>query len=161
MLDSKLFDLITTYRTINIHNHHVCCDITLCRLFIAVEPPSDLKFKILNENTVEMTWVRPSSTIQGFRIQVVSDAGQYGVNVHCINIHIYSYSVILFCFDVSSLFMSCLFFCIGLEVALRRPHVVPGSRNSLSLSLCLLFLIFLWDMLYLFFVFFIFRIKRR
>ncbi|KAM9842426.1 collagen alpha-1(XII) chain [Aulostomus maculatus] len=41
-----------------------------------VEPPSNLKFKILNENTVEMTWVRPSSTIEGFRIQVVSDADE-------------------------------------------------------------------------------------
>uniref|UniRef100_A0A3B3U2H9 Collagen type XII alpha 1 chain n=1 Tax=Poecilia latipinna TaxID=48699 RepID=A0A3B3U2H9_9TELE len=40
----------------------------------AQEPPSDLKFKILNENTVEMSWVRPSATIEGFRIQVVSDA---------------------------------------------------------------------------------------
>uniref|UniRef100_M3ZDJ3 Collagen alpha-1(XII) chain n=1 Tax=Xiphophorus maculatus TaxID=8083 RepID=M3ZDJ3_XIPMA len=39
-----------------------------------VEPPSDLKFKILNENTVEMSWVSPSATIEGFRIQVVSDA---------------------------------------------------------------------------------------
>uniref|UniRef100_A0A3Q1GPI4 Collagen, type XII, alpha 1a n=1 Tax=Acanthochromis polyacanthus TaxID=80966 RepID=A0A3Q1GPI4_9TELE len=39
-----------------------------------VEPPSDLKFKILNENTVEMSWTRPSSRIEGFRIQVVSDA---------------------------------------------------------------------------------------
>nr|XP_019940581.1 PREDICTED: collagen alpha-1(XII) chain isoform X1 [Paralichthys olivaceus] len=41
-----------------------------------VEPPSDLKFKILNENTVDMSWVRPSSRIQGFRIQVVSDADE-------------------------------------------------------------------------------------
>ncbi|KAM4542217.1 collagen alpha-1(XII) chain isoform 3-T3 [Odontesthes bonariensis] len=41
-----------------------------------VEPPSDLKFKILNENTVEMSWVRPSSRIDGFRIQVVSDADE-------------------------------------------------------------------------------------
>ncbi|XP_029983164.1 collagen alpha-1(XII) chain isoform X3 [Sphaeramia orbicularis] len=41
-----------------------------------VEPPSDMKFKILNENTVEMTWRRPSSTIEGFRIQVVSDADE-------------------------------------------------------------------------------------
>ncbi|XP_014859001.1 PREDICTED: collagen alpha-1(XII) chain isoform X2 [Poecilia mexicana] len=41
-----------------------------------VEPPSDLKFKILNENTVEMSWVRPSATIEGFRIQVVSDADE-------------------------------------------------------------------------------------
>lgn len=43
----------------------------------AVEPPSDLKFKILNENSVEMSWRRPSSRIEGFRIQVVSDSGQY------------------------------------------------------------------------------------
>nr|XP_015825821.2 collagen alpha-1(XII) chain isoform X3 [Nothobranchius furzeri] len=41
-----------------------------------VEPPSDLKFKILNENTVDMSWIRPSSTIEGFRIQVVSDADE-------------------------------------------------------------------------------------
>uniref|UniRef100_A0A671Y8N7 Collagen type XII alpha 1 chain n=1 Tax=Sparus aurata TaxID=8175 RepID=A0A671Y8N7_SPAAU len=40
----------------------------------AVESPSDLKFKILNENTVEMSWARPSSRIEGFRIQVTSDA---------------------------------------------------------------------------------------
>lgn len=42
-----------------------------------MEPPSDLKFKIINENTVEMSWARPSSRIEGFRIQVVSDAGEY------------------------------------------------------------------------------------
>ncbi|KAM7403882.1 hypothetical protein PAMA_004351 [Pampus argenteus] len=41
-----------------------------------VEPPSDLKFKILNENTVEMSWRRPSSTIEGFRIQIISDADE-------------------------------------------------------------------------------------
>uniref|UniRef100_A0A8C4DXX9 Collagen, type XII, alpha 1a n=1 Tax=Dicentrarchus labrax TaxID=13489 RepID=A0A8C4DXX9_DICLA len=40
----------------------------------SLEPPSALKFKILNENTVEMSWTRPSSRIEGFRIQVVSDA---------------------------------------------------------------------------------------
>uniref|UniRef100_A0A674MXT1 Collagen alpha-1(XII) chain n=1 Tax=Takifugu rubripes TaxID=31033 RepID=A0A674MXT1_TAKRU len=40
----------------------------------AVEPPSDLRFKILNENSVEMSWRRPSARIQGFRIQVVSDS---------------------------------------------------------------------------------------
>ncbi|XP_048046488.1 collagen alpha-1(XII) chain isoform X4 [Megalobrama amblycephala] len=38
-----------------------------------VEPPSDLKFKILNENTVQMSWRRPSSQIRGYRIQVTSD----------------------------------------------------------------------------------------
>lgn len=61
------------------HNHTYPCffwDLTMFHLLFAVEPPSDLKFKILNENTVEMSWERPSSTIEGFRIQVVSDAGQ-------------------------------------------------------------------------------------
>uniref|UniRef100_A0A8B9L7J0 Collagen alpha-1(XII) chain n=1 Tax=Astyanax mexicanus TaxID=7994 RepID=A0A8B9L7J0_ASTMX len=42
-------------------------------VLFAVEPPSDLKFNILSENTVQMSWKRPSSLIQGFRIQVVSD----------------------------------------------------------------------------------------
>ncbi|KAG7460637.1 hypothetical protein MATL_G00200820 [Megalops atlanticus] len=41
-----------------------------------VEPPSDLKFKILNENTVQMSWNPPLSRIQGYRIQVVSSAGE-------------------------------------------------------------------------------------
>ncbi|XP_034531147.1 collagen alpha-1(XII) chain [Notolabrus celidotus] len=41
-----------------------------------VEPPSNLKFKIINENTVDMSWTRPSSRIEGFRIQVVSDADE-------------------------------------------------------------------------------------
>ncbi|XP_075883605.1 collagen alpha-1(XII) chain isoform X2 [Nelusetta ayraudi] len=41
-----------------------------------VEPPSGLKFKILNENSVDMSWVRPSSVIDGFRIQVVSEADE-------------------------------------------------------------------------------------
>lgn len=43
-----------------------------------MEPPSGLKFKILNENAVDMSWVRPSSVIEGYRIQVVSVEGQYG-----------------------------------------------------------------------------------
>ncbi|XP_027134918.1 collagen alpha-1(XII) chain isoform X7 [Larimichthys crocea] len=38
-----------------------------------VNPPSDLRFKILNENTVQMMWSRPQSRIQGYRIQVTSD----------------------------------------------------------------------------------------
>uniref|UniRef100_A0A3P9JN89 Collagen, type XII, alpha 1b n=1 Tax=Oryzias latipes TaxID=8090 RepID=A0A3P9JN89_ORYLA len=38
-----------------------------------VEPPSDLSFKILNENTVQMLWRRPQSRIQGYRIQMTSN----------------------------------------------------------------------------------------
>uniref|UniRef100_A0A8D3A6H2 Collagen alpha-1(XII) chain n=1 Tax=Scophthalmus maximus TaxID=52904 RepID=A0A8D3A6H2_SCOMX len=45
-------------------------------LLSMLEPPSDLKFKIINENTVEMSWTRPSSQIEGFRIQVVSDTDE-------------------------------------------------------------------------------------
>lgn len=55
----------------------ICCRLTVFHLLFAVEPPSDLKFKILNENSVKMSWTRPSSHIEGFRLQVVSDAGQY------------------------------------------------------------------------------------
>uniref|UniRef100_A0A8C7CY01 Collagen type XII alpha 1 chain n=1 Tax=Oncorhynchus kisutch TaxID=8019 RepID=A0A8C7CY01_ONCKI len=40
---------------------------------VFVEPPSDLRFKILNENTVQMTWKAPLTRIEGFRIQVASD----------------------------------------------------------------------------------------
>ncbi|XP_066534099.1 collagen alpha-1(XII) chain isoform X2 [Hoplias malabaricus] len=39
----------------------------------AVMSPSDLRFKILNENTVQMTWKLPPTRIEGFRIQVLSD----------------------------------------------------------------------------------------
>ncbi|KAF5909696.1 collagen alpha-1(XII) chain-like isoform X4, partial [Clarias magur] len=42
-------------------------------LTVFVEPPSDLKFKILNENTVLMSWKRSLSQIQSYRIQVTSD----------------------------------------------------------------------------------------
>uniref|UniRef100_A0A3B3Q4H7 Collagen, type XII, alpha 1b n=1 Tax=Paramormyrops kingsleyae TaxID=1676925 RepID=A0A3B3Q4H7_9TELE len=46
--------------------------IRLC-LSPTLESPSGLKFKILNENTVQMTWKRPLSQIDGFRILVTSD----------------------------------------------------------------------------------------
>lgn len=49
--------------------------ITFKTAFFTVEPPSDLKFKILNENTVEMTWRHPTSQRDGYRIQVTSDTG--------------------------------------------------------------------------------------
>uniref|UniRef100_A0A8C7K2X2 Collagen alpha-1(XII) chain n=1 Tax=Oncorhynchus kisutch TaxID=8019 RepID=A0A8C7K2X2_ONCKI len=45
-------------------------------LLFAVEPPSDLKFTILNENTVQMSWRKPSHRIQGYKIQVVSDTDE-------------------------------------------------------------------------------------
>ncbi|XP_034073276.1 LOW QUALITY PROTEIN: collagen alpha-1(XII) chain-like [Gymnodraco acuticeps] len=38
-----------------------------------VNPPSDLRFRILNEKTVQMIWSKPQSRIQGYRIQVTSD----------------------------------------------------------------------------------------
>ncbi|TTT46706.1 Collagen alpha-1(XII) chain [Bagarius yarrelli] len=41
-----------------------------------VMPPTDLRFKILNEHTVEMTWKLPLSRIEGFRIQVSSGTVQ-------------------------------------------------------------------------------------
>uniref|UniRef100_A0A671W1X0 Collagen alpha-1(XII) chain n=1 Tax=Sparus aurata TaxID=8175 RepID=A0A671W1X0_SPAAU len=47
------------------------CSFGLSR--VVLDPPSDLRFKILNENTVQMTWSRPQSRIQGYRIQVTSD----------------------------------------------------------------------------------------
>ncbi|XP_065112633.1 collagen alpha-1(XII) chain isoform X1 [Paramisgurnus dabryanus] len=41
-----------------------------------VMPPSDLRFKILNENTVQMTWKQPLSRIEGYRIQVMSNTDE-------------------------------------------------------------------------------------
>uniref|UniRef100_A0A8C1VHI0 Collagen alpha-1(XII) chain n=1 Tax=Cyprinus carpio TaxID=7962 RepID=A0A8C1VHI0_CYPCA len=38
-----------------------------------VTPPSDLKFKILNENTVQMIWKQPLSRIEGLKVVVTSD----------------------------------------------------------------------------------------
>ncbi|KAL0969281.1 hypothetical protein UPYG_G00224980 [Umbra pygmaea] len=43
-----------------------------------VEPPSDLKFTILNENTVQMSWTKPSQRIEGYRIQLLSDTDDTG-----------------------------------------------------------------------------------
>ncbi|XP_037541159.1 collagen alpha-1(XII) chain [Nematolebias whitei] len=39
-----------------------------------VEPPSALRFNILNKNTVQVTWSPPPSRIQGYRLQVTSDS---------------------------------------------------------------------------------------
>ncbi|XP_030576757.1 collagen alpha-1(XII) chain isoform X2 [Archocentrus centrarchus] len=41
-----------------------------------VNPPSELRFRILNESSVEMMWGRPRSRIQGYRIEVTSDTGE-------------------------------------------------------------------------------------
>lgn len=98
MLDWKYITLIWAY-IYHIHTYvYVCCDLTVFHLLFAVEPPSDLKFKIINENTVEMTWARPPSRIDGFRIQVVSDAGQYEVS---------AYSVLIYTFIASSQLIYC------------------------------------------------------
>lgn len=51
------------------------CRANFVAFLSAVDPPSDLRFKILNENTVQMTWRRPQSRIQGYRIQVTSATG--------------------------------------------------------------------------------------
>lgn len=51
------------------------CRINSFHFLFTVDPPSDLRFKILNENTVQMLWMRPQSRIQGYRIRVTSDTG--------------------------------------------------------------------------------------
>uniref|UniRef100_A0A8C1H4V2 Collagen, type XII, alpha 1b n=1 Tax=Cyprinus carpio carpio TaxID=630221 RepID=A0A8C1H4V2_CYPCA len=38
-----------------------------------ITPPSDLRFKILNENTVQMIWKQPLSRIEGLKVVVTSD----------------------------------------------------------------------------------------
>uniref|UniRef100_A0A8C9TJK8 Collagen type XII alpha 1 chain n=1 Tax=Scleropages formosus TaxID=113540 RepID=A0A8C9TJK8_SCLFO len=40
------------------------------------QPPTDLKFNILNENTVEMSWRKPATQIEGYRIQVMSETDE-------------------------------------------------------------------------------------
>uniref|UniRef100_A0A8D3DLB6 Collagen alpha-1(XII) chain n=1 Tax=Scophthalmus maximus TaxID=52904 RepID=A0A8D3DLB6_SCOMX len=60
-----------SFRSVRSNTDLSCLPRALC-----LEPPSDLKFKIINENTVEMSWTRPSSQIEGFRIQVVSDTDE-------------------------------------------------------------------------------------
>ncbi|XP_055088149.1 collagen alpha-1(XII) chain isoform X2 [Periophthalmus magnuspinnatus] len=41
-----------------------------------VEPVSGLKFQILSESSVQMSWARPRSRVQGFRITVTSDTDE-------------------------------------------------------------------------------------
>ncbi|XP_068197852.1 collagen alpha-1(XII) chain isoform X2 [Antennarius striatus] len=45
-------------------------------LLSTVPPPSDLRFKILNENTVQMLWSRPAAPVQGYRVRVMSETGE-------------------------------------------------------------------------------------
>uniref|UniRef100_A0AAQ4QZB6 Collagen alpha-1(XII) chain n=1 Tax=Gasterosteus aculeatus aculeatus TaxID=481459 RepID=A0AAQ4QZB6_GASAC len=42
-------------------------------LSLLIDPPTNLRFKILNENTVQMVWSKPRSSIEGYRIRVTSD----------------------------------------------------------------------------------------
>lgn len=44
-------------------------NIIWCTSF-AVNPPSDLSFKIIDERTVQMSWYRPPDAIEGYRITV-------------------------------------------------------------------------------------------
>uniref|UniRef100_A0A674ES42 Collagen type XII alpha 1 chain n=1 Tax=Salmo trutta TaxID=8032 RepID=A0A674ES42_SALTR len=51
--------------------------LSACKMLVSqFEPPSDLRFKILNENTVQMTWNVPLTRIEGFKIQVASDTDE-------------------------------------------------------------------------------------
>lgn len=52
-------------------------NITNRTLSFAVDPPSDLNFKIIDENTVHMSWARPSEPIVGYRITVDPTTGKY------------------------------------------------------------------------------------
>ncbi|XP_061479123.1 collagen alpha-1(XII) chain isoform X1 [Rhineura floridana] len=46
----------------------------LCSTEAEVNPPSDLNFHIVDENTVQMSWTRPSDAIEGYRITVTPAA---------------------------------------------------------------------------------------
>ena len=61
----------------SIHSFPQTLGLTWPTLLFTVDAPSDLRFKILNENTVQMTWRLPISRIEGFRLQVVSDTGEW------------------------------------------------------------------------------------
>ncbi|KAL2081858.1 hypothetical protein ACEWY4_021676 [Coilia grayii] len=41
-----------------------------------VVPPSDLRFKILNENTVQMSWTPSPTRVQGYRLQIVAESDE-------------------------------------------------------------------------------------
>lgn len=52
-----------------------------------MDSPSDLRFRILSENSVEMMWRRPRSRIQGYRIEVTSDTGWCSLNLQVLSCH--------------------------------------------------------------------------
>ncbi|XP_013922004.1 PREDICTED: collagen alpha-1(XII) chain-like, partial [Thamnophis sirtalis] len=52
----------------------LCAALLLCPTEAQVNPPSDLKFKIIDENTVQMSWASPSDAIEGYRITLRSAA---------------------------------------------------------------------------------------
>uniref|UniRef100_A0A4W3HLK4 Collagen alpha-1(XII) chain n=1 Tax=Callorhinchus milii TaxID=7868 RepID=A0A4W3HLK4_CALMI len=62
----------------------LCCDISrLCSICLWIQilnvsfpPPMDLKYKILSESSVQMTWRRPRSRILGYRLTVTPTDGQ-------------------------------------------------------------------------------------
>lgn len=67
----------------------------ICNFFFTVEPPSDLRFKILNENTVQMTWNVPLTRIEGFKIQVASDTGGWSVFLQVISLNFTTFTATL------------------------------------------------------------------
>ncbi|XP_078504196.1 collagen alpha-1(XII) chain isoform X2 [Lissotriton helveticus] len=49
----------------------LCAALLLVSIEAEVDPPSDLKFEIINENSVRMSWERPSEPIEGYKITIV------------------------------------------------------------------------------------------
>lgn len=70
--------LCSTQFFINHINHFLTlANVTDLSSLFAVDPPSDLNFKIIDENTVHMSWERPADPIVGYRITVDSTTGEF------------------------------------------------------------------------------------
>lgn len=70
--------LCSTQFIINHINHFLMLEnATNFNSLFAVDPPSNLNFKIIDENTVHMSWERPVDPIVGYRITVDSTTGEF------------------------------------------------------------------------------------
>lgn len=70
--------LCSTQFFINHINHFLTLENTTDpNSLFAVDPPSDLNFKIIDENTVHMSWERPVDPIVGYRITVDPTTGEF------------------------------------------------------------------------------------